>query len=274
MIAALPVIDKAGIPTIVSVGPVKGLWEPPHKSVFSIGQAYEEGISELVRYLADKNPGKKWGLLTQDDDYGVAVKDGFDAVVKEKKLNVVYNAAYKRGQQDFSSEMVRLKDSGAEIFLAGGVIGENVAMVKEMEKLAIKPGVGSFWPGRVEAILKVMGPASDGIYAVDYVEPFAGPVGQAFLEKVKPLVSEAEFRGVNRYTMSGYAGARLLFAAMERCGKDLTFACANAEIEKTKGFETGVMAPISFGPNVRFSNSKVQVMQADFSTLSYRPAAK
>ena len=65
MIAALPVIDKAGIPTIVSVGPVKALWEPPHKSVFSIGQAYEEGITELVRYLADKNPGKKWGLLTQ-----------------------------------------------------------------------------------------------------------------------------------------------------------------------------------------------------------------
>ena len=186
----------------------------------------------------------------------------------------MYQAAYKRGQQDFSSEMVRLKDSGAELFLAGGVISENVAMLKEMEKLSIRPIVGIFWPGRVEAILKVMGPMSDGLYAVDYVEPFAGQAGQAFLDKIKPLVSEAEFKGVNRYTMSGYAGTRLLISAMERCGRDLTWACTNSELEKTKAFETDVMAPITFGPGVRFSNSKVQVMQADFGTLSYRPVAK
>jgi branched-chain amino acid transport system substrate-binding protein len=32
-----------------------------------------------------------------------------------------------------------------------------------------------------------------------------------------------------------------------------------------------VMAPISFGPGVRFSNQKLQIMRADFSTLSFKP---
>jgi len=136
-IAAMPVLEKSGIPTVISVGPVKPLWEPPRKNVFIVGQAYEEGIQALVKYLAQKNTGKKWGLITQDDDYGIAVRDGFDAVVKDKKLNVVYSGNYKKGQQDFSSEMLRLKDSGAEVFLAGGIIGENVAMIKEMEKMTI-----------------------------------------------------------------------------------------------------------------------------------------
>ena len=271
VLAAMPVLDKSGIPTIASVGPVKGIYDPPHKNVFAVGSSYEEGIRVLVRYLADKNPGKAWGLITQDDDYGVAVRDGFDDVVREKKLNVVYSASYKRGQQDFSSEMVRLKDAGVEVFLAGGIISENVAMMKELEKLAIKPVTGIFWPGRIEAIMKLIGPVSDGLYAVDYVEPFASPAGQAFLEKAKPLVSEAEFKGMNRYTMAGYAGARVLIDAMARCGRDLTWACTNREIESTKDLATGVMAPISFGPNVRFTNSKLQVMQADFATLSYRP---
>ena len=36
-------------------------------------------------------------------------------------------------------------------------------------------------------------------------------------------------------------------------------------------FATGVMAPISFGPGVRFSNQKLQIMQADFATLSFKP---
>ena len=270
-IAAMPVLEKSGIPTVISVGPVKPLWEPPRKNVFIVGQAYEEGIQALVKYLAQKNTGKKWGLITQDDDYGIAVRDGFDAVVKDQKLNVVYSGNYKKGQQDFSSEMLRLKDSGAEVFLAGGIIGENVAMIKEMEKLGVKPTVGIFWPGRVEVVLKLMGPASDGIYAVDYVEPFAGPAGKAFLEKAKPLLQEAEFKGINRYTMAGYGAARTLFGAIGRCGKDVSWACTIAELEKTKNLETGVMAPISFGPGVRFSNQKLQIMQAEFSTLSFKP---
>ena len=164
---------------------MKFLWEPPRKNVFVVGQSYEEGIIHLVNYLADKNPGKKWGLITQDDDYGITVRDGFDTVVKAKKLNVVYSGNYKKGQQDFSSDMLQLKDSGAEVFLAGGIIGENIAMMKELEKLNIKPVAGIFWPGRVEPVLKLMGPAGDGIYAVDYVEPFAGAAGKAFLEKAK-----------------------------------------------------------------------------------------
>ena len=270
-IAAMPVLEKAGIPTVIDVAPVKPLWEPPRKNVFIVGQSYEEGIKHLVAFLADKNPGKKWGLITQDDDYGIAVHDGFDSMVKPKKLSVVYSGSYKKGQQDFSSEMLQLKDAGVEVFLAGGIIAENVAMMKELEKLNVKPVTGIFWPGRIEPVLKLMGPAGDGIYAVDYVEPFAGEAGKAFLEKAKGLVSEAEFKGINRYTMTGYAAAKVLIAAIGRCGKDPTWACTIAELEKTSNVETGVMAPISFGAGVRFSNQKLKIMQADFSTLSFKP---
>ena len=199
------------------------------------------------------------------------MRDGFESVVKAKKLNVVYSGNYKKGQQDFSSDMLQLKDSGAEVFLAGGIIAENIAMMKELEKLNVKPVTGIFWPGRIEPVLKLMGPAGDGIYAVDYVEPFAGEAGKAFLEKAKPLVSEAEFKGINRYTMTGYAAAKVLLAAIERCGKDVSWVCTISELEKTKNVETGVMAPISFGPGERFSNQKLQIMQSDFSTLSFKP---
>ncbi|MCA6121424.1 ABC transporter substrate-binding protein [Bradyrhizobium sp. WSM 1704] len=270
-IAVMPVLEKAGIPTVIDVAPVKLLWEPARKNVFVVGQSYEEGIIHLVNYLADKNPGKTWGLITQDDDYGITVRDGFDSVVKAKKLKVVYSGTYKKGQQDFSSDMLQLKESRADVFLAGGIIAENIAMMKELEKLNVKPVTGIFWPGRIEPVLKLMGPAGDGIYAVDYVEPFAGEAGKAFLEKAKPLVTEAEFKGINRYTMTGYAAAKVLIAAIERCGKTVTWACTISELEKTKNVETGVMAPISFGPGVRFSNQKLQIMQADAATLSFKP---
>ena len=271
-IAVMPLLEKSGIPTVIDVGPVKSLWEPPRKNVFIVGQSYEEGIRRSSITLPQKNPGKKWGLITQDDDYGIAVRDGFDTVVKAKKLNVVYSGNYKKGQQDFSSDMLRLKDSGAEVFLAGGIIGENIAMMKELEKLSIKPAVGIFWPGRVEPVLKLMGPAGDGIYAVDYVEPFAGPAGKAFLEKAKPLLQEAEIQG-HQPLFDGRLCAPPRYCSLQSAAaaSTPTWACTIAELEKTKNVETGVMAPISFGPGVRFSNQKLQIMQSEFSTLSFKP---
>jgi branched-chain amino acid transport system substrate-binding protein len=270
-LAVLPIIAKAGIPAMASIAPVTGLYEPPQKSVFVIGQSYEEGMYQLVRYLATKNPGKKWGILTQDDDYGVALRTGFSRAQKEFGLNVVSEGEYKKGQQDFSSEMLRVRSAGAEVFMAGGVIGENVAMVKELEKLNAKPVIGMFWPGRVTATLKLMGPASEGIYAVDYVDPDNSATIAAFTERAKTLVSEAEVKAMNRYTLAGYASTKVLIEAMRRCGKNLTWVCTIAELEKTKTFESGVMGPISFGPGVRFSSQAVRIMRADYGTLSFKP---
>ena len=105
-----------------------------------------------------------------------------------------------------------------------------------------------FWPGRVPATLKLMGPASDGLYAVDYVQPDKSAAVMAFVERAKAMVSENEVKAMNRYTLAGYASTRVLIDAMRRCGKNLTWACTIAELEKTKGFESGVMGPISFGP--------------------------
>lgn len=270
-LAVLPIVSKAGIPAMASIAPVTGLYDPPQKNVFVVGQSYEEGIYQLVRYLAKAYPGKKWGILTQDDDYGVALRTGFTRARKELSLNVVFEGEYKKGQQDFSSEMLRVRSSGAEVFIAGGVISENVAMVKELEKLNSKPVIGMFWPGRVAATLKLMGPASDGIYAVDYVDSDNSPTIAAFTERAKGLVSEAEIKAMNRYTLAGYASTKLLIDAMRRCGKNLTWTCTIAELEKTRKFESGVMGPISFGPGSRFSSQAVRIMRADYPSLSFKP---
>lgn len=270
-LAVMPLIAKAGIPAMASIAPVTGLYDPPKKSLFVVGQSYEEGMYQLVRYLAAQHPAKKWGILTQDDDYGVALRTGFARAQKELGLNVVSEGQYKKGQQDFSSEMLRVRESGAEVFIAGGVIAENVAMVKELEKLNVKPVIGMFWPGRITATLKLMGPASDGIYAVDYVDPDKSKTVEAFAERARGFVSEDEFKAMNRYTLAGYASTKVLIEAMRRCEKNLTWDCTIAELEKTKDYESGVMGPISFGPGKRFSSQAVRIMRADFGSLSFKP---
>lgn len=270
-LAAMPVVRQSGIPAMVPIGPLPPLYEPPKDNIFVVGQTYTEGMHQLALYLGKTYPGKKWGVILQDDDYGKALGEGIAQARAEVDIEIVFETTYARGQKDFASEMLRVKDAGVEVLIAGGIISENIAMVKEAEKLGIAPVIATFWPGRVPEVQKAIGPASDGIYGVDYVAPVQSEAGQRFLDLARRHLTEEEVARVNRYTMTGYSSTRVLIEAMKGCAGDLTWACVIDKLQTNPPVETGVMAPIGFGEGVRFSNSPVTIMQADFETLSYTP---
>src|SRR5690606_10888956 len=114
-------------------------------------------------------PGRKWALISQDDEYGENVRQGFARAEKEKKLEVVSRQIFKKGQTDFSSEILRVKQSGAEALMAGGVLGENVTMARELERIGHKIPMGATYVSRVPASAKMMGSAAENVYTVDYV---------------------------------------------------------------------------------------------------------
>jgi ABC-type branched-subunit amino acid transport system substrate-binding protein len=271
-LAALPVIEQTGVLTFSVMGFSKQLYEPIKKNVFVIGQTYDVLFNDLTTFMAKKYPGKKWGIVSQDDESGEIVREGFEQAVKANNLNVVSRQIYAKGQSDFSSEMTRFKQSGGEALIAAGIVNENVAMVKELERLGMKVPTGMFYVGRYPVTLQLMGPASDGIYVADYVEAETGPKGVAFMERVKKYVSEDEFKKANRFTLTGYASAQTIFESIRRCGKAVTWACAIDQLEKMKNFDTGVMAPISFSTTSHFSVQKPILMQGVYSTRSYKPA--
>jgi branched-chain amino acid transport system substrate-binding protein len=219
--------------------------------------------------VADKFPNKKWALISQDDEYGELVRAGFEKVQKEKKLEVVSTQIYKKGQADFSSEILKVKQSGAEVLMGGGVLGENVAMAKELERNGHKIPMAVTYVSRVPASVKLMGPAGENVYTVDFVYLEESPQGKVFMDKVKQHLSAEEQAKVNRYTFTGYAGARVMFEAMKRCGKALTWDCTNAELAKTQNFDTGVMTPVTFSATQHLSAPKLFLMKSDPAKVSY-----
>lgn len=270
-LAAMPIVKQAGIPTMVPIGPLPPLYEPPSDNIFVVGQSYTEGMKQLADYLAKEYPGKKWGIILQDDDYGKSLGTGIEQAKESNDINVVYETKYARGQKDFASEMLRVKDAGVEVLIAGGIISENIAMVKEAEKLGITPVIATFWPGRVPEVLKAIGPASEGLYGVDYVVPAQSEAGKEFQELAAKYLSEDDVKRINRYTMTGYSSTVTLLEAMKGCADDLTWACTIEKLQSNPPVDTGVMSPIAFGPGNRFSNSEVTIMRADYDTLSFVP---
>ncbi len=67
----------------------------------------------------------------------------------------------------------------------------------------------------------------------------------------------------DRNQRAAYAGARLLVEALIRCGRDLTRERLVATLESLYEFDTGVMPPVTFGPNRRVACTGIQVASVD-----------
>ncbi|WBY03041.1 ABC transporter substrate-binding protein [Ramlibacter tataouinensis] len=268
--AAMQLIRQSGLPAMAPITTYEGLYKPTIKNVFAVGYDMREAVYEMIVQMADRYPGKKWAVISQDDDYGQNVRDGFERAAKEKKLQVVSSQVFKKGQSDFSSEILKVKQSGAEALMAGGVLGENVTMVKELERIGHKIPVGVTYVSRVPASAKMMGTAGENVYTVDYVYLETSPEAKDFMAKLDKHLSPEERGKVNRYTFTGYSAARALFAAMDKCGKALTAACTIAELEKLKNLETGAMTPVSFSANDHLAAPKLFLMKADPASVSYK----
>lgn len=268
--AAMPLIMQAGLPAMAPITTYEGLYKPTIKNVFAVGYDMSNAVEELVARMADRYPSKKWALISQDDDYGENVREGFERAAKARKLQVVSSQIYKKGQTDFSSEILKVKQSGAEALMAGGVLGENVTMVKELERIGHKIPVGVTYVSRVPASAKLMGAAAENVYTVDYVYLENSPQGKSFTDKISKHLSPEEMAKVNRYTYTGYSATRALFDAMGRCGKALTWDCTNAELTKVKSLDTGAMSPISFSPTEHLAAPKLFLLKADPAATTYK----
>jgi branched-chain amino acid transport system substrate-binding protein len=268
--AAMPLIKQSGLPAMAPITTYEGLYKPTIKNVFAVGYDMREAVYELVSKMADRYPNKKWALISQDDDYGENVRDGFERAAKEKKLQVVSSQIFKKGQSDFSSEILKVKQAGAEALMAGGVLGENVTMTKELERIGHKIPVGVTYVSRVPASAKMMGSAGENVYTVDYVYLESSPEAKGFMDKIEKHLSPEERARVNRYTFTGYSAARALFAAMDKCGKALTWDCTNAELAKVSNLETGAMTPISFSATNHLAAPKLMLFKADPAASTYK----
>ncbi|WP_457092636.1 ABC transporter substrate-binding protein [Microvirga sp. P5_D2] len=270
--AALPLIEEKGAPMLQTAAPNSVMFSPMHKNLFVVGKPYGAATYEMVKFLAGRKPGGKYIAIVQDDDYGDDVQHGYEQALKELKLESVGVLRYKRGQKEFAAEVLKAKQLGATTIVSGGIIGENVAIAKEMRRTGMNAELAMLWSGRIPQIIDLMGEAAEGVIAADYVGEFSDPSGQRFLEKAKKYLTADEVSKLNRYSLTGYVGIKLIADAIQRCGKDVTRVCVIEKLETTKNLGTDdITSPLSFTPETRVSDLSMRYTIADTAKKAWIP---
>lgn len=263
----LPMLIEQNVLTIVSINPAEQAYDPIKRNIFVIGTDYGNAIYAGVKYAVDKL-GKRtarFGLIYQDDDFGASIRAGYERAVRDFGLKSVVETPYKRGQKDFSAEMLRVQNEKVDFLVSGGIIAENVAIFKEAKKLGMTDlGVTTVWTAHLPIVQQLSGDAGDGYYTADYMADLSDAEAAPFVEAAKKYLSAEEMKKVNRYTMSAYSGASILIQSMRSCEKDLTRDCVIGQLESGRKFTVkGATAPFGFSQTKHFSDSPVRIMRSD-----------
>lgn len=273
--AMMPLIDELGIPTLNNMAVNSHHFNPPLNPLFVVGPTYCQEMSAGIKYLVEEKGLKdgKYALVYQDDEYGDDVRCGYLDAVGKYGLNNVLELKFKRGQRDFSAEMLRARAAGVTVLISGGVVAEHAILLKEAAKNRMKITFLGTHASHLSPVQALAGSSGDGYYSADYVPALNSlevPGVAKFMGLAKTYLSEGEMKSLNRYSLAGYAGAIIFEHAMNECGADLTRTCVIEKLEGLDGFETGgLLGPVTYGKGVRHAPTAVIVLQSKASDKTF-----
>lgn len=231
---------------------------------------YADLCGLFIDWLAEtwKGQGRpKLAFLTWDTTYGRAVLyDEVNEYAKKKGVDVVATELFGVRDVDVSTQLVRIRDKGADWIFTNTAGRGPVIVAKGIKELGYKVGLaGSI--GLDESCLYIDPVAMEGAITINHRVSWAEKdhpgikVMNQYIEKNKRKETDKTIM----YPM-GFAGALLakevIGRAVDKVGWDkLSGAAIKAELENLKDFSPLDIAYFSYGPTRR-SPSKAKVFQA------------
>jgi branched-chain amino acid transport system substrate-binding protein len=179
------------------------------------------------QYILKHKPEAKVGVLYQNDDYGKDFLTGLKSVLGDK-IKIVAEVAYEITEPTIDSQIVRLKDSGADVLLYFSTpkfTAQGLRKVKESNWTPLQ-----FLASPTNSVKTVLEPAgfenAQGIITTQFTKQAGDPAWAddpevkeyvEFMKKWVPNDNPGDF-----VALSGYIIAQGVAHALKQCGDDLT----------------------------------------------------
>jgi branched-chain amino acid transport system substrate-binding protein len=215
-------------------------WQPNYQSE---GRIY-------ARYLLEKHPAGKIGVLYQNDDYGKdylkGLKDGLGA---SAATMIVAELPYETADPTVDSQIVTLKSKGADVFFNVATPKFAAQAIRKAAEIGWKPvHLLNNVSNSVGSVLKPAGlEASKDVLTTGYIKDPTDPTWKddpafkewsAFMDKYLP-----DGDRTSSFTVYGYAVAQSLVQVLKQCGDDLTRASVMRHAGSLKEVEIGMLLP-------------------------------
>jgi branched-chain amino acid transport system substrate-binding protein len=204
----------------------------------------------MIDYLAGQRKLKKFAALYQDDEYGKSFLTAFEKDLARFGLKLVAAESVKRGVTDVSAQVAKLQATKPDVTFLVLVPGPAAQALKERQKIGWSDTLMvSTGPLTDERYLALAGEAAEGVEGLSlWPDPATSdlPGVKLYREHMQKYAPRNE---PNRYSMAGYFAGMLFAEAAKRAGTNLTRESLIAALEGIKGWESGILPPLTIGPD-------------------------
>jgi branched-chain amino acid transport system substrate-binding protein len=206
---------RAEIPNIVG-GEAAAVTQQGNPYVFRASFTQAAAMPKVARYLGDSLKVKNLAILFVNNDFGKGGRDMIIKAVEAKGIKVVADISTDQGQVDFSSSVLKAKQSNADALFVYTNEEESARLLRELRKQGYdKPVVGETTLAN-DKVIELAGDAANGVVAhVGLTADAPNPTVQAFAKRFQ---SEYKFKP-DHNAMKGYIGMHAAKAIFDKVGK-------------------------------------------------------
>jgi ABC-type branched-subunit amino acid transport system substrate-binding protein len=255
----------------VATGATK--WNNPKDFPWTMGWQpnYQTEAKIYAQYIQKNIPDAKIGILFQNDDYGKDYLHGFEAALGDaaKKL-IVLKQSYETADPTVDSQVVNLKNSGANVFFNITIPKFAAQAIKKAHDIGWKPT--HFLNNVSSSLATVLKPAgleaSKGLITSLYMKEVTDPQWrndkgfQEWLAWMKKYYPEGNVE--DQSNAYAYAATQTVVHVLKQCGNDLSRANVMKQAASIKDLELSMLLP----------GMKINTSPTDFAPIEQEQLAK
>jgi branched-chain amino acid transport system substrate-binding protein len=245
-------LNKKGVPQLfVATGATK--WGDPEHFPWTMGwqPTYQAEARVYAKYVLKEKPDAKIAVFYQNDDYGKDYLKGLmDGLGPKAASMVVAQESYEVSEPTIDSHIVKLKSSGADVFMDFTGAKFAAQSIKKMGEIGWKPSMHflNSVSTSIGAVIKPAGlDAAQGVISAAFVMDPGDPQWKdnpemkqwvAFMDKENASADKNDSFNVYAYSVS-----RTLVQVLKQCGDNLTRENVMKQAASLKNFSPGLLLP-------------------------------
>jgi branched-chain amino acid transport system substrate-binding protein len=226
-------------------------WGKPKEFPWTMGWQPDYVTEAIIyaKHILANVQDPKIAILMQNDDYGKDYLTGFKQGLGKDADKIVQLATYEVTDPTVESQIIELKNSGANVFFNISTPKFAAQAIKKAAEIGWKPA--HYINNVAASIGAVMVPAglenARAIITAQFLKDASDPqwksypdmiAWNAFMDKYMPLADKK-----NSQHVTGYAAGSTLVEVLKRCGNNLTRANVMKQAAGFKDFENPMLLP-------------------------------
>jgi len=225
--------------------------QPIDPYLFAVYPLYRDEANVLTKYIVEKLNMKKIGILYQNDAYGKDGLEGAKECLATYKMSLVAEIPVEPTEKDFASQVLRLKNSGAEAVLLYVNPTAAVITLKTAANVGFKPQwVSANTLSDYPLMFKITGGLFEGVItgAFGEVPDSMHPLMVKYREAAKRLTPQERW---GTFYFAGILFADPIVEALKKAGRNLSTDAVMKALNSFKDYQT-------IGPKITWTEKQHQ----------------